>query len=274
MEAITGERIKSNVQNVTERIHRAAESVGRKPESVQLLIVTKLQPVEVIEEAMACGARLFGENYAEDAIPKIQSLQNEKSLEWHMIGHVQSRKAQMVCQYFDMVESIDSLKLAERIERFCAETQCKIRVLLEFNLGGEEKKSGWVVKNEDDLNDLLPEIIQITSFQHIQVEGLMTMPPLFEQPEHARPYFQQLVKMQRFLRKRLSQACWDVLSMGTSQDFEIAVQEGATIVRIGRADFGPSTRALKSGIDLLYDVGRLAWLTWLTLFTYYSRFCH
>jgi pyridoxal phosphate enzyme (YggS family) len=239
MNVKTVDRIGANLQKVSERIAHAATSAGRNPESIRLLIVTKLQPVEVIEKAIESGGRLFGENYAEEAVPKIAALGQHKKLEWHMIGHIQSRKALMVCQNFDLIETVDSLKIAVRLNRFSAQLNRKIPVLLEFNLGEEESKSGWVLRNTLELENVLAEITQIVGLDYLDVRGLMTMPPLFEQPEQARPFFTGLVRLQQTLRKKLPQTCWDELSMGTSQDFEIAVQEGATIVRIGRAILGP-----------------------------------
>ena len=231
--------IRQNLETVRERILLAAQGAGRDPDGVRLVVVTKAQPVEVVAAAVEAGAKLLGENYAEEGARKIDALGKEGGLEWHMIGHIQSRKARLVSQYFDMVHSLDSLPLARRIDQAAGELHRKIPVLLEFNLGGEETKSGWAVENEEDWPALIPEIAQISSLGAIRIAGLMAMPPLALEPGGSREYFVKLRKLREFLALSLPEIQWDELSMGTSADYEVAVQEGATLVRVGRAILGP-----------------------------------
>ncbi len=231
--------IDHNLLYVNEKIAQSAKSVGRKPEEVQLVVVSKLHTLESIQAAIQAGARKFGENYAEEAIPKINQVAPEQGLEWHMIGHIQSRKAHLVADYFDLVQSIDSLKIAKRINLACQESGRHLPVLLEFNLSGEESKYGWNAQSVNRWSELLPDISQVLALSNLQVKGLMTMPPPFDNSELTRPFFRQLVKLRDFLRMKISGTDWKELSMGTSSDYDVAVQEGATIVRIGETILGP-----------------------------------
>jgi pyridoxal phosphate enzyme (YggS family) len=232
-------RINENYQRVTGGMASAARRVNRNPESIRLVVVTKLQPVELVEAAYLAGARYFGENYAEEALPKIQALSHLGGIEWHMIGHVQSRKARLVVENFSLLHSLDSLKLAERFEALLAPIGRRLPALLEFNLSGEESKSGWPAWSSQQWEGLLPELGRLVALPHLQVKGLMTMPPLFEDPEQARPFFRQLRRLQGYLAACFPGTHWDELSMGTSADYEVAVEEGATLVRIGQAILGP-----------------------------------
>jgi pyridoxal phosphate enzyme (YggS family) len=218
----------------------AARSAGRPPESVKLVVVTKTQPLEVARAAIEAGVTILGENYPEEGVTKIQSLREFSAVEWHMIGHVQSRKAQLVPGNFNLLHSLDSLKLATRLDRFCGEANCKLPVLLEFNVGGEESKSGWMAGDESLWSSLLDEVAAVISLPNLQVRGLMTMPPLGSDAERfaSRPFFQQLRRLQEYLAGQFPQTDFSELSMGTSGDYEVAVQEGATIVRIGTAIVG------------------------------------
>jgi pyridoxal phosphate enzyme (YggS family) len=230
--------IRERYQRVLAQIAETAAGSGRAAEAVRVVVVSKLQPPEVIRAAIVAGVSIFGENYAEEAVEKIAALK-ETAVEWHMIGHVQSRKADLVATHFTMLHSLDSLKLAGRLDRFCGELQRRLPVLLEFNVSGEESKSGFPAWDEQRWPDLLTEVEKILAFSHLGVRGLMTMPPFFDDPERTRPYFQKLRRLQEFLVKRFPQADWSELSMGTSVDFLAAVQEGATFVRIGQAILGP-----------------------------------
>jgi PLP dependent protein len=220
-----------------EHIASAARSVNRNPDEVKLVVVTKTQPVEIVQAVVEAGARILGENYPEEGVMKIQFMAGQIGLEWHMIGHVQSRKAKLVAEHFNLMHSLDSLKLAARLDRFAGELGRRLPVLLEFNVGGEESKSGWHV-DDTKLDMLIPEIEALLALSHLQMRGLMTMPPLGEEAESARLYFQKLVRMRDMLAKRFPGTDWSVLSMGTSNDYEMAVQEGATIVRVGTAIVG------------------------------------
>jgi pyridoxal phosphate enzyme (YggS family) len=231
--------IRKNLEGVTARIDQAACSAGRNPQEVQIVVVTKAQPLEVVRSVLRAGVRLIGENYPDETEPKILALQNEFEAEWHMIGHLQSRKARIVVELFDCIESLDRLDLALKLERQLTEKGKVLPALLEFNVGGEESKSGWNGADEQRWDSLLPEMEQILALPHLYVQGLMTMPPLFENPEQARPYFQRLARLRDFLAMKFPQVDFHHLSMGTSGDFEVAVQEGATLVRIGTAIVGP-----------------------------------
>ncbi len=223
------------------QIADVATGCGRDPGDVRPVVVSKSQPLEVIREAVSAGITMFGENYVEEAIEKIIILRNT-ALEWHMIGHVQSRKAEMVAEHFTMLHSLDSVKLARRLERSCERINRTLPVLLEFNVSGEESKFGFPAWNEGNWSNLKQEMEQILAFPHLLVCGLMTMPPFFDDPERTRPYFQRLRALQEFLKEKFPESTWNELSMGTSVDYVTAIQEGATFVRIGQAILGPRPR--------------------------------
>ncbi len=231
--------IREKYLRTLDRIAVAAKSAGRDPDSVRLVVVTKAQPPEVVQSVIEAGAKILGENYPEEAVNKIQVLAAQSAVEWHMIGHVQSRKARLVTEHFNLMHSLDSLKLADRLDRFSAEAGRILPVLLEFNVGGELGKSGWPAWNEARWPDLPAQISPTLAMTHLQVRGLMVMPPIGEQAEASRVYFQRTRRLQEFLAKHLPQAGWQEVSMGTSGDFEVAVQEGATLVRVGTAIVGP-----------------------------------
>jgi pyridoxal phosphate enzyme (YggS family) len=159
-----------------------------------------------------------------------------------MIGHVQSRKAEEVVRHYDWLHSLDSLKLARRLDRFAAETGRRLPVLLECNVSGEESKSGWPASQPEAWDQLAPEVEEILGLNHLEVRGLMTMAPFLPDPEGARPFFRCLVRLRDWLASRYQQTRWDQLSMGMSADFEVAVQEGATLVRVGSAILGSRTK--------------------------------
>ena len=230
--------IRENYQSTLDRIATAARKSHRDPEEVRLVVVTKSQPIEVVQAAIEAGARVLGENYPEEAVTKIQSLTAQSAVEWHMIGHVQSRKARLVADHFALLHSLDSLKLAQRLDRFAAERNHILPVLLEFNVGGEESKAGWDASDESKWDALLPEIASILELSHLQIRGLMTMPPLETNPEDARRFFERLRSLRDYLSAQYSQADWRELSMGTSADYAVAVEEGATLVRVGTAIVG------------------------------------
>ncbi len=231
--------IRNRYHHTLERVARAAQAAGRNPDDVQLVVVTKTHPVEAIQAVVEAGALKLGENYANEAVPKIQALSAQPGLEWHMIGHVQSRKARLVAEHFRFMHSLDSLKLAKRLNRFAGEQARRLPVLLEFNVSGESSKHGWAAWEETQWDALLPEIDALLAQPNLHVQGLMTMAPFLADPEQARPYFQRLCRLRDFLARRFPHAGWSHLSMGMSADFEIAIQEGATLVRLGSVIFGP-----------------------------------
>jgi PLP dependent protein len=231
-------QIQQRMEQIQERIRRAAEAAGRKAQHVRLVVVTKAQPAEVVRAALEAGAIYLGENYPEETVAKMQVLGRVEA-NWHMIGHLQSRKAALVTDNFDLLQSLDSARLAEKLERRLAESSRTLPVLLEMNVGGEESKFGWQAQDEKQWELLLPDIERIMAQPHLEIRGLMTMPPYDENPENTRPYFARLRKMSEWLGRRYSAEQFHELSMGTSVDFEAAVQEGATYVRIGEAILGP-----------------------------------
>lgn len=230
--------IRERYLQTLDKIASAEKRSGRGPGAVKLVVVTKAQPVETARAAVEAGCSILGENYAEEGVMKIQSLSNFSAVEWHMIGHVQGRKAQMVAGNFNFMHSLDSLKLAKRLDRFCGEAGRVLPVLLEFNVGGEESKGGWEASDESRWAELPGEISEIFSLPNLQVRGLMTMPPLGSDADASRPYFVKLRRLKEFLGKQFPIADFGELSMGTSSDYEVAVEEGATYVRVGTAIVG------------------------------------
>jgi pyridoxal phosphate enzyme (YggS family) len=230
--------IPQNLASVNEKISAAAKRSDRDPAEVKLVVVSKGQPIEVILAAVEAGVHIFGENYPEETVAKIHSLA-AKDIEWHMIGHLQSRKARLVSNHFQYMHSLDSLHLAEKLDKLLAETSRVLPVLLEFNVGPELSKSGWQADKPGTWSELLPEVEKILSLQQLKVHGLMTMPPLTVTPDEARVYFKRLVSLRDFLRGCFPEQTWDELSMGTSSDFEVAIEEGATFIRIGTSILGP-----------------------------------
>jgi PLP dependent protein len=230
--------IRERYLKTLDQIASAAKKSGRKSESVKLVVVTKSQPIETVRAAIEAGALILGENYAEEGVTKIQSLREFSAVEWHMIGHVQSRKAPLVAANFNLMHSLDSLKLAKRLDRFSGEAGRKLPVLLEFNVGGEESKGGWEASDESRWGELLAEVSEVIALPNLQVRGLMAMPPLGEDAEYSRPFFQRMRLLREHLAGQFPQADLSELSMGTSSDFAVAVEEGATFVRVGTAIVG------------------------------------
>ncbi len=240
MNGITGRaaEIRRNYDRVLERIEQAAFRSGRKPGDIRIVVVSKTQPVEVIQSAIQAGIREFGENYPEETAPKIDQIANP-DIRWHMIGHLQSRKVKIVAEHFHWFHALDSQRLAEKLDHALAERNRRMPVLLEFNVGGEESKAGWLAADEAGWLRLADEIAPILQFPWLDIRGVMTMPPLELEAEKARRYFEKLRKLRDFLTNRLASDQLQEMSMGTSLDFEAAVEEGATIVRIGQAILGP-----------------------------------
>jgi pyridoxal phosphate enzyme (YggS family) len=230
--------IRENYQSTLDQIATAARRSNRNPDEVRLVVVTKSQPVEVVQAAIEAGVRILGENYPEEAVTKIQSLAGQSAVEWHMIGHVQSRKARLVADHFALLHSLDSLKLAQRLNRFSAERNQVLPVLLEFNVGGEESKAGWDASDEAQWNTFLPDLADLLDLPNLRVQGLMTMPPLGTDPQDSRRYFQRLRQLRDHLAAQFPDVGWQELSMGTSADYTVAVEEGATLVRVGTAIVG------------------------------------
>ncbi len=238
MDQVSVSTIRTRYDQVRERIDVAARKAGRGSDSVRLVVVTKTHSLETVRAALEAGIRDLGENYAEEAVEKIQAIGMLDGLCWHMIGHVQSRKADLVAQNFNFMHSLDSLKLANRLEHFAAGAGRILPVLLECNVGGEESKFGYPAFDQAQWDALRAEAQQIVQLPHLEIRGLMTMPPLYDDAEKTRPFFRKIRELRDYLSKRVSQGKWDELSMGTSTDFSAAVEEGATFVRVGTAILG------------------------------------
>lgn len=241
--------LEANLQGVESRIATAARRAGRDPAGITLVAVTKTQPPDVVRAAYDLGLRHFGENRVEETEVKAGHLPPD--IVWHMIGHVQSRKARRVTPLFHLVHSVDSVKLARRLDRLCADRVQPLSVLLECNISGEASKYGFAAdrwaENNDLQESLLSDVEEIIALPHLQVEGLMTMAPIVSDPERARPVFRHLRQLRDELAAAFPQAGWRQLSMGMTDDFEVAIEEGATLVRVGRAIFAPELPPWRKG---------------------------
>jgi len=232
-----GMDIAANFSAIHQRIRAACERAGRDPASVALLAVTKGQPPETVRGAAGLGHVLFGENKVQEAKAKIPLC--PASLRWHMIGHLQSNKCRDAVHLFEMIQSVDSLDLAKEINK-CAEKQTKtMPILLEVNVAGESSKMGYPPAR------MLAELTQINALPRLEIHGLMTVPPYTTNAEKVRPHFQRLRELKAEAESELG-APLSHLSMGMSGDFEVAIEEGATIVRLGTSLFGPRQAFLKN----------------------------
>jgi pyridoxal phosphate enzyme (YggS family) len=238
--------IARNLVRVQERIAEAALRDGRDPAEVTLIAVTKTHPAEAVVAAYQAGVRHFAENRVEEGRVKVPAsravISDSPQPIWHMIGHVQSRKAQTAVTYFDYVHSVDRLKIARRLSRFAQDAGRKLSVLLECNVSGEETKFGFALQDwERDAaqrETFLAAVEEIVALSGLAVQGLMTMAPFVTDPETVRPVFVSLRTLLDTLQERFPTCDWRHLSMGMTDDFEVAIEEGATMVRIGRAIFG------------------------------------
>jgi PLP dependent protein len=227
--------IAANISFIHERIEAAARRTGRDPGEIALMAVTKTQSAERICEAYDAGQRLFGENRVQEFAGKAARLSHLREAQWHMIGHLQTNKAGKAAELFRTVDSVDSLKLAEKLNSSAGAIGRKLDVLIEINVGGENAKSG-VAMDSGDLEELLAAAPRLEA---LTIRGLMTVPPFTENPEGARSYFRVLRQLRDAIASRkLPSVAMNELSMGMSHDFEVAVEEGSTCVRVGTAIFG------------------------------------
>jgi PLP dependent protein len=227
--------VADNVAAIRERIARAAARVRRPADSVTLMAVSKTVEPERIKEAYAAGLRVFGENRVQEFEGKSSTLSELTDAEWHLIGHLQSNKAKKAAELFRAVDSVDSLRLAEKLNQASGEAGKKLAVLIEIKVGEEESKAG-IPLDSPELEDLLRAAPRLPN---LQIRGLMTVPPFTENPEGARPYFRLLRDLRDTIAARkLPRVEMDALSMGMSHDFEVAIEEGSTCVRVGTAIFG------------------------------------
>ena len=227
--------LRDNLTRVQDRIASAAARAGRDAAAITLVAVSKTHPVEALVAAYELGVRHFGENRVEEAATKLPAFRQaigDPTVVFHMIGHLQSRKAPAAVALFDCVHSVDSVKLAQRLSRFASKS---LPILLEVNVSGEESKYGFDGARRDELFSAVETILQLPD---LQLDGLMTMAPVVEDTEQARPVFRALRELRDEIAARYPGLKLPHLSMGMTDDFEVAIEEGATLVRIGRAIFG------------------------------------
>ncbi|NWH05379.1 YggS family pyridoxal phosphate-dependent enzyme [Desulfobacter latus] len=225
-------QIQSNLKKIHDDIHAAAQKSGQDASRVTLIAVSKRKPPEMIQAAMDAGHRDFGENYIQEAMEKIDLI-GRKSATWHFIGHLQSNKAKFAVSYFDLIHTVDKVKLAREINRQAQKIGKIQEVLLQVNIARETTKSG---AKENEIMDIAK---QVCRFDNLHVSGLMCMPPFFDDPEDARIYFKKLKQISKNIETlNLPNTTMTHLSMGMSHDFRVAVEEGATLVRVGTAIFG------------------------------------
>ena len=227
-----------NLQKIRQRIVEAASRANRSAEEIKLVAVSKRFSKEIISEAIGCGQIVFGENYIQESAEKIPYIEEkcpDSNVSWHFIGKLQSNKARKAAELFDVIETIDSIKLAVILDRHLAALEKKLTADIQINIGREEQKSGILPEKCESLLNQLAEL------KHLQIRGLMAMPPYFTDPEKTRPYFKEMRNLSEHLvSSRLIGHNRPVeLSMGMSGDFEVAIEEGATVVRVGTALFGP-----------------------------------
>jgi pyridoxal phosphate enzyme (YggS family) len=224
--------MKSRIDNIKSRISHAAVAAGRDPSDVRLVAVSKTVAPAGVLAAIDAGLFTFGENYIQEAADKIETIADPR-LSWHFIGHLQSNKAKFAVQYFHLIHSVDSVKLAAEISKQAKKRNKMQDILIQINISEESTKSGV---SADAAFSMVKEI---STLENVSVQGLMTMPPFFDQPEKARPYFRELCSIRdQIARAALPGVDMRELSMGMTGDFEVAVEEGATLVRIGTAIFG------------------------------------
>jgi pyridoxal phosphate enzyme (YggS family) len=225
--------ISENIARVQERIATACRRAGRRPEDVRLVAISKTMPAERIRAAYEAGLRDFGENRVQEASAKRPEL-SDLAATWHLVGHLQSNKARPARELFHWFHALDSFRLAERLEHSAVGNGEKLPVLLEVNLGGEETKAGV---REEEVRALAEQVSQLMT---LKLRGLMVLPPFFDDPEQARPFFRRLRELAKTIDSaELPNVSMQELSMGMSHDFEVAIEEGATMVRVGTAIFGP-----------------------------------
>jgi pyridoxal phosphate enzyme (YggS family) len=227
--------IQTNTSEIRERMAGAAATSGRNADDIALMAVTKTVGPEHIREAYDAGLRLFGENRVQEFGGKASALAGLAGAEWHMIGHLQSNKANKAVELFSAIDSVDSVRLADRLNAAAAERGKKLNVLIEINVGSETAKSGV----DPESGELWQLLESAPNWAQLQIHGLMTVPPFTDDPEQARPYFRGLRELRdRIADRKFAHVSMDVLSMGMSHDFEVAIEEGSTCVRVGTAIFG------------------------------------
>lgn len=231
--------LKEQLQEVEQKIQAACDRAGRSRKEVTLIAVSKTKPVEVIQEAYDLGVRIFGENKVQELTEKYDTLPGD--IHWHMIGHLQTNKVKYIIDKAELIHSVDTLKLAETIEKEAAKKDITAKILVEVNVAAEESKFGL------GINEVVPFIEKIATFPHINVCGLMTIAPFVEKPEENRPIFENLHKLSVDIEKKnIDNVNVSILSMGMTNDYEVAIEEGATMVRVGTGIFGARNYAVKA----------------------------
>lgn len=231
------EEIEKRYQDVAEKIQEAALKVGKNPKDINLVVVTK-QKSAVVDKCLAeLGLLDMGESYLKEAEFKIELLK-EYPIRWHMIGNIQRGKEREVAHYFDMVHSVDNYEVAERLNQSCKENGKIMPIFLECNVSGESTKSGWDVVNDKEWPIFVEDVKQVLDLDHLKLLGLMTMAPYSTKPEGARPFFRKLKSLLNYVNQKFPQQEINELSMGMSGDFQVAIEEGATYLRIGSAIVG------------------------------------
>lgn len=231
--------ISQRLNQVNEAINVACEHVRRNPNEVTLVTVSKRQPVELIRAAYACGLRRFGENYAEEAVAKMDALADLKDIQWEMVGHIQSRKAKLIASRVVRVHSLERGKLAHLLDQFRDPELPPLQVLIEINISGEASKEGIPGDDPVRWSEILPLVDEVLTYPRLKLTGLMTMPPLQVEMEANRAYFRRMRELQNYINAQRPNLNLHELSMGTSTDFPVAIEEGATIIRLGEAILGP-----------------------------------
>ncbi len=230
--------IQQNIEDVLGRIHRTALAAGREPDDISLIAVTKLKSAAVIKSLTDFGINRIGESYLQEALFKIDLLKG-MPIEWHMVGSIQPGKEKKIAAKFAEVHSVENLKTAKALDKNARLNERILPVYLEFNVSGEDTKHGWMAWDENHWPELLTDLEEILELSSLRVKGLMTMAPYSNNPQDARPYFQRLRKLREYLAVKIHDFGESGLSMGMSGDFEVAIEEGATVLRIGSALVGP-----------------------------------
>jgi pyridoxal phosphate enzyme (YggS family) len=232
LQNMESEVLKKRLSHVKERIKKATIDCGRTPDSIRLVAVSKTIPKDIVREAIKAGVDILGENYIQEARDKINAL-SSYPVSWHFIGHLQSNKAKYAVKLFDMIHTVDSLKLAHELNKQAKKINKIQKILIQVNISMESTKSGV---HEEDAQKLIKDI---SLFENLSIKGLMTMPPFFNNPEKVRPYFSALRNLRDKIRnEEIKNIDMQELSMGMTGDFEVAIKEGATFVRIGTGIFG------------------------------------
>jgi pyridoxal phosphate enzyme (YggS family) len=232
VDTVMSDSIKDKLKRVEERIRKAAIACGRDPETVKLVAVSKTVPLDLVRAGLKAGVTILGENYVQEAGEKIKALEGE-NVSWHLVGHLQSNKAKHAVKLFDLIHSVDSFKLAKELDKRAHALDKVQPILIQVNISGEETKSGI------ETEEAVALVRDVSALRNVAVRGLMTMPPYFNAPEKVRPYFRALKTLQSQIREEaIPNVDMSELSMGMTGDFEAAIEEGATLIRIGTAIFG------------------------------------